>query len=790
LPSLSAIVPPPLAFSKIEDAIAATPPDTAAALRAISRRELSDPRHRLAFAVALAEAGLIHEAIDQYATLARLWPRQPRLKRLILDLRQSMPTREIVHPAPVGPAPARAAGKTYALIIGINAYEQVGIPSLLFAVKDAKEFAKFSATERGGKAEVVTLLNEDARASNIRKAIKELMAKLGKDDTFVLFVAAHGDMRGDMPIIVTYRANLQETGVNGVPLSEIQKLRHGLKAPFKQVRVFLDICHGGRIALLEPAPPRRRPAAAPPPPPADALFFTATHQGPDALAYEDATFGHGVFSYFLLRGLATGEARQSLNDRYITAAALSDFLNTWVQKATTSNRDGKPRQKPHAVIGTGLAHELADLQLAGPEFTDTRPLASLTIPDERLGKLRRQWVARKQPAPGAGEAARAEAPDSDPQVALEDEGEDILLRYLEGDETPQERGDFARCARVFSDALALEPGSAYLEARKEFCEGRVSVFDKQYDDAIVHLEHSILLDPTAAYPYNALGIAYLEKGDFATSRLAFEDAVNRAPAWAYPRHNLALTHVQAGDYEAAIAEYREAMRRAPEYFYLPYNLGLLFQRMNRLEEAEAEHRAAIRNAERYPPGRSEPYIALGLVRASRGKVAQAEEYYRKALTIPAAELSTRTARHNLAALLARDDKYSAEARRLWLENGSYVPSQLALAQMYAASNKAAEAITIYRGLLRDVPDHLSGRLQLAAELAKTGDRDGAISELRVAASQQPGNAAIQERLGALLEAAGKHVDALTAYRSALDNAPDRGARARIGSALKRLERAR
>lgn len=675
-------------------------------------------------------------------------------------------------------------------MIGIKTYEQSGIPDLLFADKDATEFAKYSAAERGGRAEVVTLLNQQARASEIRNRITDMMSKLRKDDTFVLFIAAHGDMRGDIPIVVTYRANPQDTGINGLPLSEIQKLRFGDKTPFKQVRVFLDICHGGNIALLDPLPTKGRPAAPPPPPPASALFFTATHQGPDALAYEDPKFGHGVFSYFLLRGLATGEARQSPSDRYITAQGLSSFIETWVQKATTSDRDGKPRQKPTSLIGTGLAHEIADLTLSAPEFRDTRPLASMTIPHERLGKLRRQLPARK-PAPAlTGEASRADASDIDRRIALEDEGESVLLRYLEGDEVPQERGDFARGAAVFGEALALQPGSPYLEARKAFCEGRVSVFDKRYDAAIRQLERSILLDPTAAYAYNALGIAYLEMADFATARLAFDDAIRRAPAWAYPRHNLALAHTQAGDYEAAIGSYREAMRRAPEYFYLPYNLGLLFQRMNRLDEAEAEYLAAARNADRKAPGRSEPYVALGLVKASQGNAKEAERNYRTALTIPAAELSIRTARHNLASLLARKANGRAEAERLWRENGTYAPSQLALAESYIAQKRRPEAIGAYRELLRYVPDHLAARLQLAALLAAGGERADAIAELRIAVSQQPGNPLILERLAAQLDGTGNRDEALALYRSALEHGPAAAARSRIAGAIERLERLR
>jgi tetratricopeptide (TPR) repeat protein len=788
LPSLSEIVPAPLPAGKVEEAVADTPPDTAAALTAMARRDLSDPGNRLTYAVSLAAAGLIDPAIDQYAELARLWPEQPRLGRLILDLRQTGSTREIVHPQPARTEPSSpaAAGKMYALVIGIKDYEQDGVPNLLFADADAAAFAKFIASERGGKAEVVTLLNQQARVSAIRNHMTDLLAKLRKDDTLVLFVAAHGDMRGDMPIVVTYRANSQDTSINGLPLNEIQKLRFGEKAPFRQVRVFLDICHGGNIALIDPPGPRGRPVS-PPAPPREFLFFTATHQGPDAFAYEDPKFGHGVFTYFLLRGLAAGEARDTPDDRYITAGGLSRFVETWVQRATTSTKDGKPRQKPTSLLGVALGREIADLTLPGPAFTDTRPLASMVVPAERLGRLRRQAPVRKQPEPGEPDSNSQEV---DRRIALEDEGESILLKYLEGDEVPQQREDFARGARAFGDALALRPGSPYLEARMVFCEGRVSVFNKNYDEAIVRLERAILLDPGAAYAYNALGIAYLERGDYGVARMAFEDAIQRAPKWAYPRHNLALVHTQAGNYEDAIAGYQDAKQRAPDYFYLPYNLGLLFQRMNRLEEAEAEYQTAARNAGRNAPGRSEPLIALGLLKASQRKWRDAERYYRSALQIPAAELSRRTGRHNLAVLLARNERGWAEAEQLWRENGAYVPSQLALAQAYAWKGRTREAIEQLREVLRAVPDHLSARMQLAAEVEKGGDRQGAISELRTAAGQQPDNPAILERLAALLALSGSRAEALELYRSAIARTADSVARGRMRKAVQRLEKMR
>lgn len=790
LPSLDQMLPPPLAASTAAEDMAATPPATAAALQAMARRNLSDPRIRISFATMLIGAGLYPEAVDQLGELAKLWPDEVRFGRLIQDLLESGSPREIIHPkVPVAKAPAPPSGRTYALVIGIKHYEQDGIPDLLFSEADAKDFADFMTSPRGGKAEVVPLINQQATVAAIRNNLIDLLAKLGKNDTFVLFIAAHGDMQQGTPTLVTYRANPQDTSIDGLPLSEIQKLRFGEQKPFRELRIFLDICHAGYVAPLDPYVPKGRQPTVPPPPP-ELLYLAATHSGPDAVAYEDPIFGHGVFSYFLLRGLESNEARAGDN-RFVTADSLSNYVVTWVRNAT-KGAEKEPRQVPDPQLGVPLGSLIANLDLPAPKFEDSRPLKTLVVPANRLGKLQRQVPISKHPVQNSAETPAGTPANLDRRIALEDEGEGILLRYLEGDEIPQTVEVFRHCADLYAEALGLQPGSPYLEARRVFCQGRALVFDKRYDGAIERLERAIRLDPAAAYSYNALGIAYLEKGDYTMARAAFEDAIGRAPKWAYPRHSLALVHTQTGNYAAAIAAYRDAMERAPDYSYLPYNLGLVFQRMNRTDDAEAEYLQAIAKANRTPPGRAEPYVALGALKASQKKWKTAEGYYRKALGMPADELTLRTARHDLAVMLSRNDAGRAEAERLWGQNGNYVPSQLSLAESLAARGQTAGAIQLYRGILSAAPGHLSARLLLAEQLEKAGDRAAAISELRTALSIQPDNPVVFERLAASLIGSGSEADAARLLRTVFlyGDYGDPDWRSRMQKAIKRLEQAR
>src|SRR5262249_40141232 len=66
------------------------------------------------------------------------------------------------------------------------------------------------------------------------------------------------------------------------------------------------------------------------------------------------------------------------------------------------------------------------------------------------------------------------------RVALEDRGQEVLLRYLTGEQVPQRREDFLQGAQYFAAARKLTPESQLLQAREEFCLGRAALFVRDY----------------------------------------------------------------------------------------------------------------------------------------------------------------------------------------------------------------------------------------------------------------------------------------------------------------------
>jgi predicted negative regulator of RcsB-dependent stress response len=82
---------------------------------------------------------------------------------------------------------------------------------------------------------------------------------------------------------------------------------------------------------------------------------------------------------------------------------------------------------------------------------------------------------------------------------------------------------------------------------------------------------------------------------------------------------------------------------------------------------------------------------------------------------------------------------------------------------------------------------LAARIALADLLAKTGDRNQALEELRTASRQDSQNVDVLERIGDL-EAANQNTgQARTAYQSALGAGADRAARKRVGQKIKSLK---
>ena len=784
-------------------------------------------------AEALARGGDPAAAAQQYRRLAADYPEATWTRGVIARYVNDSQTPS-----------AGQQGKIFALLIGISKYpKEAPLGDLMYADSDANSFAEFLRSKQGDSlpdSQIKLVLNEEATRDGIDSAVNTFVNQAAsKQNTLILFVASHGHfLRSQVdpetgqvinqdPYIVTADAYRQELKTTGYPMNEFRRLIAEQTQRFGRVIVYLDICHAGYVANaagedgLAPAVKRVFVSR---------LGNMGVMMASDTkFAYEAAEFGgHGAFTYYVLHGLYGGAARPQAP--VITFADLFRHVVAGVGELTNN------AQSPDKfVIDDQMAvldHVPQDKEIPLPKATSllvtatrrrrgslpgTGQSQATAVPQTPAAGF--EALARKDPLAAISAYSRIAADPSLPQgvkrqnretlrVSLEEHGQQIVIQYLRGEQVPQTKAAFELGARYFEEALKLAPLATFDESRMLFCQGRALVFtdgqadDSHYETAARLLERAILLDPTRAYAYNALGIAYLQQVTqhpdyYDRAVAAFHDAIRFAPDWAYPVHNLALTFSERGQFAAAGQEYRNAMKLAPQYSYLPYNLALLNQRLNRLEEAERLYRLALSEAEEtrrtglVPP--SSPWKdhadilnALGSIAATRHKYKAAAAYYEGALKddpqLPAAK-------YNLAALLSRTGP-SQRAVDLWHENIAADPkepaSRLALAEYMERQGDRSGAISAYEAAVQVAEKHVGARRALAALYAEENRWPEAYDQLKQARALSPQQAGIAEEFANAAVKVGRVVEAAAAYRAAEGLFSTRNDRKRVEHKLQAL----
>ncbi len=786
------------------------PADVIAELAPLDAALAADPKDQAALigeATVFENHKLMANALEQYYKLREQWPDAVWIKAKIFDLEEALATQAA---AAITAAPG---GQTYALLVGISKYAKPEL-ALQFADADASVFGQLLESPRGGGLapdHVLLLTDEKATTAAVRNGFQDfLKRRASKNDTVVILIAGHGTVEvpgSKSAFILTYDSDPQDLKSTALPMTELQSLFEEQLNKVGRVLLFVDVCKAGTIGTIHNTMVSANVQQLGD---VEGDLFGLLASRPKEVSLEGPQFGggHGVFSYYVIKGLE-GAADQN-QDGNVDANELIKYVSDQVQSATNDkqhprefgtydnamrlsdlkkpginiahwrilfdSRSGEPRYLASAGAPAGLFDNQAadDIDLFNSAVNAGRILP--TDPDNAFRAL--------QGLQGQVTPEQYQERKNQLQVALENKAQEVLLRYLAGDESPQARAAFEQGARYMDTARMLTKESLFLEGRQDFFQGRALLFDKKFPEAAQLLEQSVRIDPGGAYGFNALGIAYLEQAQYDKALPAFHDAIRRAQHWSYPLHNEALAYVELGDYKSAIRAYQEAIRLTPQYSYLPYNLGLVYQRLNRRNDAEASYRKAVSLA----PNSAEPYNALGTLKASEGKRGEAEQHYRNALQRNANLLP---ARHNLALLLADEKNRQQEAIDLWRENlrqsPDYFASRLSLAATLAARADNAAAIDEYQRVLAAKPDYAGARLALAGLLVKTGANDQALEQLRQVSKQNSQDPEIFEQIGDLESGRHNDAEARSAYQSALALKPDRSTRKRIGNKLKGLQ---
>ena len=749
----------------------------------------------------------------------------------------------------MAPLAGQLKGKTYALLIGISRYQNdPPVPSLQFADKDAETFEELLTRPVGGSLDKATqirlLTNDKATREAIDDAVKNFaIPHASPDNTLILFVAGHGvylktevdpvshKTINSEPYILTYDSNHQDAKVTGYAMDDFRLMVANQAERYGRVLVFVDVCHAENVAGIAGGSELQKPV--------QEVFegrygdlglMMATQSKKPALESPSFGGGHGAFSYFLISGLNGAAAAQDSD--FVTFDELFHYVEKQVYDFTNGQQDpykkvtaedmilvpnvhkeGIKLEPPKALSQIDIRAIRRPRGVAAPRSPSTPSALEERQTDDAFDQaLSRGWLLPEEPGSAFQFLAQMRQDPNYPaaellsreqrlHVALADRGQQIMSRYLDGEQEALKKPDFDKCGRYFDEAFHLAPSAGYDQSRALFCHGRALIFDGQsrYGDAEDLLNQSISIDSRRAYAYNALGIAELERSartgqGFQEAADAFHTAMRFAPYWAYPIHNLALLESERGNYDDAIHLYELAMSVAPQFSYLPYNLGLLYERLGELPNAQHWFERARLLAERFRPHTAGPWPeraqiwnALGTVARAQNQTAKAADLFRKGL---ADDPQDANARHNLALILAGQGDLPG-ADKLWLANlaltPKFMPSWIAYAESLAARDSVSQAIDRYVEIIRDLPEYVGAREALARLYLAQNQVPEALAQIDAALQRASGDAALFELRGDAESRVSRKDAAAVDWNRALTLAPGGTARSRIRRKLSGLK---
>lgn len=365
---------------------------------------------------------------------------------------------------------------------------------------------------------------------------------------------------------------------------------------------------------------------------------------------------------------------------------------------------------------------------------------------------------------GANQAASSTVPDE--PIALRRAAAALIGRYYLA-------GNVGKAATMLERAVQLDPNSAasYAMLGEAYFHKNHANPDAQWMKlARQYSARAVEIDSDLAAGHVSMGLVNMDSKQPAEAEKEFQRAASLDPKNVVPRFYLAALHNDQGKTAEAGEELKRIAADHPDYWPVFMELGLNAYNVSRYNDAAAawekalaldpdnvfalqslsgvyhvlerddDAADALQKALTIQPD-ADTYSNLGTIRFYQGRYADAAAAYDKAVSLSANSYA------NWANL---GDAY----RQL---PGGAVKSKQAYAR----------ALQMMREMLTKSPNQTDLRANFAMYLAKSGDKDGAVAELRTLASTKDNSAADQLAEGIAWELAGNRTRALDVLAAAV-----------------------
>ncbi len=142
----------------------------------------------------------------------------------------------------------KQSSKIHIITIGVSKFSDSFWPELKWARNDANQFAQKIGTGTSLERVNVTLLDEKATLTEIRRKLSDVTTKAGRDDIVLLYISSHGTLRMGKsnslePVVVLYDSDKNNLSRSSLPHSELRRWVSELKS--RRKAIILATCHSG-----------------------------------------------------------------------------------------------------------------------------------------------------------------------------------------------------------------------------------------------------------------------------------------------------------------------------------------------------------------------------------------------------------------------------------------------------------------------------------------------------------------------------------------------------------------
>ena len=223
--------------------------------------------------------------------------------------------------------------KLWILLVGVDRYQDSqNLASLKYSALDCQGLGEAlkEATASLANKEVIIhhdFVEQHPRLELVQQSIQHVTESAGKDDTILFYFSGHGilDAETQQVVLCLQDTDTKELLTTGIPLNNL--LQQLSECAASQQLVWLDACHSGGMTLrgtASIASPSSRLVEVLRDKAAESKGFYALLSCDRAQqSWEFPELGHGVFTYYLMRGLQ-GEAADSQG--VIEADALYQYV--------------------------------------------------------------------------------------------------------------------------------------------------------------------------------------------------------------------------------------------------------------------------------------------------------------------------------------------------------------------------------------------------------------------------------------------------------------------------------